>query len=238
MNLQNNPAIMIFITNAMEVLRRKLPGKFTLQSLVHLDGKLPFTFIKKYAPISLCNAFASEMAQAMDEPYHAFGRILENKGGRVAWIFSDNGLVEIICQCKIASHIRHGHFDCMPPSKIKASLPEEALILRIVFCAACWQGNFGWLRSHRQPKLFYEPSDAPLLFFNGRHQVTETRARHNMPRAVRVVLQFLPQAGNAHPENFLVGAIFGSPDTGQQFFRGHDLADVMSKLKQEAVFGG
>ena len=54
---------------------------------------------------------------------------------------------------------------------------------------------------------------------------------------VRIILQLLAQAGNAYQEDFLIAAILRSPDAGEELFRRHDLADVVSKLQKQTILG-
>ena len=56
--------------------------------------------------------------------------------------------------------------------------------------------------------------------------------------SVGVILQFLAQTRDADPENLFIAAILGAPNTCEQVFGGHDLADMMGKLQQQTVFRG
>src|SRR5215207_11519783 len=74
-------------------------------------------------------------------------------------------------------------------------------------------------------------------FPKGWHQVSQPGPGHDVLGSMRIILQFLTQAGNAYPEDLLIAAIFRSPNAGQKILGGHDLANMMSELQQEPVLG-
>lgn len=53
------------------------------------------------------------------------------------------------------------------------------------------------------------------LLFDRRHQIAKAGTGHDMFRTMGIIFQFLAQACNTHPQDFLVSAIFWTPYTGQ-----------------------
>jgi hypothetical protein len=56
-----------------------------------------------------------------------------------------------------------------------------------------------------------------------------------VPWVVGILFKFLPQTGNADPENLPIGLVLRPPDFRQQIFRSEDFADVVCELQQQAV---